>query len=176
MAEPSANPYRSDLPGVGPFYGRDAEIEGLVTALRNGRRALAAVMGGRGMGKTTLALRVKEKLSGIEGTIVHAVALPRREPAQFLAQLESHLGLPLDPLSPGDSIVDAVRATDGDRVVLLLDEIDGLVAAEGGRDLLENLRVAYEALAGKLGIVVFGGSSLRELLTSDVSPFLRTAQ
>lgn len=64
----------------------------------------------------------------------------------------------------------------GDRLVLLLDEIDALVAHEDGRDILENLRIAYEQIGGRLGVVVFGGSKLRELLSSQASPFLRTAQ
>jgi hypothetical protein len=51
-----------------------------------------------------------------------------------------------------------------------------LIGTAEGRALLDNLRIAWEKLNGWLGIVVFGGSALRELLSSDTSPFLRTAR
>lgn len=170
------NPYRSDIPGAGPFVGRANELALLASALHAGRRALAAVMGGRGMGKTALALELQKRLAADPANLVHLVRRPSHDAATFLSQLESLLGVPLDPILPVESIAEAVNALDRPRVVLLLDEIDGLIASEAGRDLLENLRAAYEQLGGRLGIVIFGGSKLRYLLSSEVSPFLRTAQ
>ena len=169
-------PYRSDIPGAGPFVGRKGEIDSLVRSLRTGRRALAAVMGGRGMGKTALALELQKRLATDPRNVVHLIRRPASDGGIFLSQLSSILGLPLDPILPVESIVEAVRALDCSRVVLLLDEIDGLIAADDGRDLLENLRGAYEQLGGRLGVVVFGGSKLRDLLSSEAFPFLRTAQ
>ncbi|AGP35053.1 hypothetical protein BE04_44035 [Sorangium cellulosum] len=170
------NPYRSDIPGEGPFVGRSSEIAQLAGALRTGRRAIAAVMGGRGMGKTALAIELHRRLAADGTKVVHLVRRPSRDAAAFLSQLASILGLPLDPILPVESIVEAIGALDCSRVVLLLDEIDGLIASEAGRDLLENLRAAYEQLGGRLGVVIFGGSRLQDLLSSEVSPFLRTAQ
>ncbi|MGK3965522.1 AAA family ATPase [Sorangium sp. So ce1667] len=170
------NPYRSDIPGVGPFVGRAGELDQLASALRTGRRAIAAVMGGRGMGKTALAIELQKRLTADGTKVVHLVRRPSRDATAFLSQLASILGLPLDPILPVESIVEAVGALDCSRVVLLLDEIDGLIASDSGRDLLENLRAAYEQLGGRLGVVIFGGSRLRDLLSSEVSPFLRTAQ
>ncbi|KYF77270.1 hypothetical protein BE11_17850 [Sorangium cellulosum] len=170
------NPYRSDIPGAGPFVGRTAELDLLASALRTGRRAIAAVMGGRGMGKTALALELQKRLTTDGTRAVHLVRRPSRDAAAFLSQLASILGLPLDPIMPVESIVEAVAALDCSRVVLLLDEVDGLISSDAGRDLLENLRAAYEQLGGRLGLVIFGGSRLQDLLSSEVSPFLRTAQ
>ncbi|MGK3995953.1 AAA family ATPase [Sorangium sp. So ce1024] len=170
------NPYRSDIPGAGPFVGRASELAQLASALRTGRRAIAAVMGGRGMGKTALAIELQKRVAADGTKVVHLVRRPSRDASAFLSQLASLLGLPLDPILPVESIVEAVGALDCSRVVLLLDEIDGLIASDAGRDLLENLRAAYEQLGGRLGIVIFGGSRLQDLLSSEASPFLRTAQ
>lgn len=175
MAEAS-NPYRHDLPGLGPFVGRHTELKELRTSIVVGRNALAAVMGGRGMGKTALAGRLAQELAADDGLSVHVVGRVDRDPRAFVRQLEQCLGTPIDPVVFVDALAHAVQSHQGRRVVLLLDEIDGLIGSDGGRDLLENLRIAYETLSGGLAVVVFGGSRLRELLTSDVSPFLRTAR
>ena len=156
--------------------GRAGELAQLTSALHTGRRAVAAVMGGRGMGKTALAIELQKRLAADGTKVVHFVRRPSKDAAAFFAQLSSILGLPLDPILPVESIVEAVEALDCARVVLLLDEIDGLISSDTGRDLLENLRAAYEQLGGRLGVVIFGGSRLRDLLSSEVSPFLRTAQ
>ncbi len=175
MDEP-ANPYRHDVPGGGPFVGRERELNELRTSIRAGRNALAAVMGGRGMGKTALAGQLRQALAADDHLVVEVIDRVEREPGAFVQQLERCLDASIDPRAFVDTLMHAVRAQRGRRVVLLLDEIDGLIGSEGGRDLLENLRIAYEKLGGGLAVVVFGGSRLRELLTSDVSPFLRTAR
>src|ERR1700710_2278641 len=63
MTSPPSNPYRTDYPGAGFFSGRASEIALLVESMLTGRQSLAAVMGGRGMGKTSLALRIQSELS-----------------------------------------------------------------------------------------------------------------
>jgi len=170
------NPYRPGEPKEAPFVGREKILDDLLDALRSGRRALAAVMGGRGMGKTSLAHQLKRRLE-VEGeSLVRLIARPDSDPRGFLAQLEHALGLPLDPLLPVESLIEAIEAIEQPRAVLVIDEVDNFLRPGFGRDLLENLRAAYEQLGGKLGIVILGGSSLRELLTSQSSPFLRTAR
>jgi hypothetical protein len=133
-------------------------------------------MGGRGMGKTALAMELQKRLAVDKTKVVHLIRNPARDAGLLLSQIELLLGLPLNPIQPVESIVQAIEALDCSRVVLLLDEIDGLIASNSGCDLLENLRAAYEHLGGRLGIVIFGGSRLRDLLSSEASPFLRTAQ
>jgi hypothetical protein len=175
MPIPPSNPYRTDYPGAGSFYGRAAEIAALVESMHTGRQSLAAVMGGRGMGKTSLAIRVLEELEANPSVTVHLVRKVAADPLDFLAQIAVRLGRPIDASCPVESLVAAVRAAPG-RVVLLADEIDGLLASEPGRDLVEALRIAWEELAGKLGLVIFGGSALRSLLGRGSSPFLRAAR
>ena len=172
---PPSNPYRTDYPGAGFFYGRASEIALLVESMRTGRQSLAAVMGGRGMGKTSLAIRVQSKLAGDPGTAVHLIRRASVDPVDFLSQIAVRLGRPLDASLPVESLVEAVRAG-GRRVVLLVDEIDGLIASEPGQGVIEALRIAWEELAGQLGVVVFGGSALRGLLSRGNSPFLRAAR
>lgn len=176
MTSPPSNPYRTDYPGAGSFYGRTSEIALLVDSMRTGRQSLAAVMGGPGMGKTSLALRVQEQLGSDPSLTVHLVRKVSADPLDFLSQLSVRLARPLDASCPVESLVEAVRAAPGRRVVLLADEIDGLITSEQGRDLVESLRIAWEELAGKLGLVVFGGSALRALLNRGNSPFLRAAR
>ena len=176
MTSPPSNPYRTDYPGAGSFYGRASEIAMLVESLRTGRQSLAAVMGGRGMGKTSLAIRVQDELRSDPAVTVHLIRKVSADPIDFLSQLSVRLARPIDPSCPVESLVEAVRATAGSRIVLLADEIDGLIASEQGRELVEALRIAWEELAGKLGLVIFGGSALRTLLNRGNSPFLRAAR
>lgn len=176
MTSPPSNPYRTDYPGAGSFFGRASEIAVLVDSLRTGRQSLAAVMGGRGMGKTSLAIRIQDEIRADPGVTVHFIRKVSADPLDFLSQLSVRLARPIDASCPVESLVEAVRAAPGRRVVLLADEIDGLIATEQGRDLVESLRIAWEELAGKLGVVVFGGSALRSLLNRGSSPFLRAAR
>lgn len=173
---PPENPYRTDFPGQAPFVGRRDELERLGRSLRRGRRSIAAVMGGRGMGKTCLALELERRLlaDGVERVVL--IRQPEGDPLRFFAQLGKALGRDLDPGLPTDSIVEAVEGHRARRFVLLIDEIERLLVTELGLVLLDNLRIAWEQLGGRLGVVIFGGSALRKLLISDASPFLRSAQ
>jgi hypothetical protein len=171
------NPYRTDIPGVGPFYGRDEEISLLIDAVRNRRSAIAAIMGGRGMGKTTFALMLKKRLLEHEGLQdVYLIRRPEAKPENFLAQLGTCLKFEINENLPTDSLIEAVDATESKRVVFIIDEVEALINREEGRSLLSNIRIAYEELGGRLAVFILGGSSLRDLLSSDTSPFLRTAQ
>jgi energy-coupling factor transporter ATP-binding protein EcfA2 len=169
------NIYYADRAADKHFFGRGEHIAGLERALTTGRRAIAAVMGGRGMGKSSLV----QKIEGLLGrhSDVFAIRIDRPQSAVSIATaLEKALGRPIDPDDPASSLLDAVRQPSAPRVVLLIDEVELALRAEFGNDLLENLRVAYDGSKGRLGVVIFGGSKLRQLLTSGASPFLRAAQ
>ena len=171
------NPYRTDFPGAAPFYGREHELERLCQAMEAGRRSLAAVMGGRGMGKTSFALRLAELLGRADGHLVCQITPEAKaEPEAFLAQLGQELGADFQTGLVTASIVDVVSALNVRRVTLFIDEVERLLTTARGVALLENLRTVWEKLHGKLGIIVLGGSKLRELLLGDASPFLRSAQ
>jgi hypothetical protein len=170
------NPYRTDFPGQGPFYGRSNELSFLERAIENGRRSIAAIMGGRGMGKTSFAIELQRRLHAREISAVHLIRRPDPSPEAFLDSLGRCLGASLDALAPVDSLVQAVRTSPSSRVVLLIDEIEALLTARNGPLFLDNLRIAWEQLLGKLGIIILGGSALRDLLASNTSPFLRSAE
>lgn len=61
------------------------------------------------------------------------------------------------------------------RIVVLIDEVEALISAGGDAEALDQLRVVCEQTGGQLGVIIFGGSRLQELLQNDCSPFLRTA-
>lgn len=56
--------FRTDLPEEAHFVGRAQEIADLVAAMTEGVNSIAAVMGGRGMGKSSLLRRVERELKG----------------------------------------------------------------------------------------------------------------
>jgi hypothetical protein len=99
-------------------------------------------MAGRGMGKTSLALRVHAELAAGASTEVHLIRKASADPLDFLAQIAVRLGQPLDASLPVESLVEAVRAASAERVTLIADEIDALLASAPGRSLLEALRIA----------------------------------
>jgi hypothetical protein len=121
---PHGNPYRTDYPGAGVFCGRASEIALLVHALRTGRQSLAAIMAGRGMGKTSLALRVHAELAAGVSCEVHLIRKASADPLDFLSQIAVRLGSPLDAALPVESLVEAVRAAGAGRVT-------GIARSEG---------------------------------------------
>lgn len=175
MVDPAVNPYRSDAPANEWFVGRDAELAAAVRAITSGRQALMAFMGGRGMGKSSLLRAIEARVSAEPGIAVLRFDRPPRDPKVLAQKLCSVVG---GSASPDDltTLGPALRVAGQPRLCVLIDEIEVLLDAPLGSDLLENLRVAYENAPGSLAVLVFGGSKLRKLLASDASPFLRTAR
>lgn len=168
-----ANPYAEAL---APFFGRQRELDELERDLTRGASALGAVMGGRGMGKTSIARVLGERLRRHSDCELHWWPLtpPNRE--DFLLKLGRSLSFEFTGRVFDEEVQEAIRGRPARRVVMLLDEVDGLISSPTGRLFLESIRVAWEQLHGRLGVVILGGSSLYELLESNVSPFLRNAR
>jgi len=120
MAEPH-NPYRLDAPGRAPFFGRADDLERLQRALRSGRNAMAAVMGGRGMGKTALLVRLRERLERDPELEVMTVERVPTGPSDFVGVLSKKLGRSLDPCLPLDATV-VHRAPAGPSGISLVSE------------------------------------------------------
>jgi hypothetical protein len=167
------NPYRPDLPASDLFTGRAEERRRLREALGSGTPGVVAVMGGRGMGKTTLARTAEADAAA--SVQVAFVARPK-EPRDVLNDLGDALGGKLNARMLSRSIVQRIQQLRRP-VALVIDEVEGLLQHEHGADLLENLRVAREdpRVGILLRVVVLGGSKLRDLLQSELSPFLRSA-
>ena len=170
--EARGNPYRPEQPAVELFFGRRVERERLGVALKTGAEGIAAIMGGRGMGKTSLAQRLRADLGGD----LRVAWVPRpRGPADVLRALERALGGAIQADLLDYSIADLLR--DGAApLVLIIDEVEGILSADDGPDLLEGLRVTREQpeVGDRLRILVMGGSMLRDLLERELSPFLRS--
>lgn len=165
--------FLTDLPDVEHFAGRAHEIAKLMGAMTEGFNSIAAVMGGRGMGKSSLLRRVERELDGHPIKVVRVDAPGHA--AAMLARLTTALQVDLQPYALEEGLRSAIRARNLP-IGLLIDEVESLIADPEGIGLLNNLRSAYENLGGLLRIAVFGGTGLRRLLQVNVSPFLRTCR
>lgn len=170
-----SNPY-TDLPTSELFYGREELLTPLVEAMNSGRRAIAAVTGGRGMGKSSLSRKLEQRLDPFADVFTVRIDHPGSTAAAFTRQLSQKLGHPIDPDDIEGSLLSKLRQPSEPRLVLIIDEIEAVLREDFGIPLLENLRIAYQNAGRRLGIVILGGSMLRVLLSSDASAFLRSAQ
>ncbi len=170
MVDGVENPYRTDKVAKTLFVGREALLTELCDAVRSGRNAVRAVMGGRGMGKSSLAGQLGKHLAADALTIVESGT------ARVVA---SKIGKALDAdLATGDFVevlVAAVLQHPKGRVAVVLDEVEKLLDDPEGIGFLDNLREAYERADGRLALLVLGGTRVRDLLMGEASPFLRIA-
>ena len=176
MTNQSRNPYHPDLPRTAPFYGRGKLLEFLVRRILEEDNCIAAVMGGRGMGKTALATHIANRVLEGDRARVHMIERPGSDPIVFVEKLAARLGAAIDHRVFDDSLVEALAEAGPKRHLILIDEVEDLLRTAAGRTLLDNLRTVRERVGARLGVIVFGGSELRRLLSSDTSPFLRAAE
>jgi hypothetical protein len=171
MAEPDENPYRTDRVAESPvFVGRGALLGTISSTVRTHRNAIHAVMGGRGMGKSSFARRLQHEIGPDALTVVTSGRLERVTRA-----IDQALSITLSTGDPVSALADAPARQASGRVLIVLDEIEMLMEAEPGLAFLDNLREAYEQAGGHLGVVVLGGTRVRDLLLDKGSPFLRIA-
>ncbi|MBI5514279.1 MAG: ATP-binding protein [Deltaproteobacteria bacterium] len=170
MLEGVENPYRRDRVADALFVGREALLAELAGAVRAGRNAIRAVMGGRGMGKSSLARQLQKSLGTDALTIIASGSVQRTA-----AEIGRALGVSLDTGDPVETLVGGVAARPTRRVALVLDEVERLLRDGDGLALLDNLREAYEHSQGRLAVLVLGGTEIRDLLVDQASPFLRIA-
>ena len=168
MVDGIENPYRSDLPVDALFVGREALLAELCAAVRSERNTVRAVMGGRGMGKSSLALQLRVRLA------TDALPVLVSGSAQQVAEeIGRALTIDLGARHPVETLVAAVKQHPKGRVVVVLDEVERLLGGPEGIGLLDNLRKAYELARGKLALFVLGGTAVRDLIEDQASPFLR---
>ena len=120
------------------FFGREKQIEGLVSLLRNGEK-LVTLTGNGGAGKTRLALEVAHRLTDEFDQRVFFVPLaPLFDPALSLAAIRDAMKLPASSdLSPVTQIATAFA---NQRLLVVIDNFEQLV--EGGASRLQTLREA----------------------------------
>jgi hypothetical protein len=170
MVDGVENPYRTDREADALFVGRNALIAELVAAVRDGRNAIRAVMGGRGMGKSSLARQLEKRLGSDALTVV--VSGNVRKVASVLGRA---LKVDLNTDDPVDALVQSARQPAAGRVAIILDEVERVLGDPAGILFLDNLREAYERAAGSLALLILGGTGVRDLLMDEASPFLRIA-
>ena len=170
MVDGVENPYRTDRVAGTLFVGREALLAELCDAVRSGRNAVRAVMGGRGMGKSSLAGQLGNRLAADALTIVASGSARK---------VASKIGRALNAdLAAGDFVevlVAAIKQHPKGRVAVVLDEVEKLLGDPEGIGFLDNLREAYERADGRLALLVLGGTAVRDLLVDEASPFLRIA-
>jgi len=164
------NPYRRDRIAEALFVGREELLGELVGSIRAGRNMIRAVMGGRGMGKSSLAKQLAKRLDGEARTVVVA-----GDPPRVIARVGEALGVDLVAGDTVRTLVAAVKQVTEHRVVLVLDEIEKILDHPQGIGLLDNLREAYESAEDRLALIVLGGTRVHGLLRDSASPFLRIA-
>jgi len=169
MVDGVTNPYRTDRVAEDLFVGRDDLLANLLRSARTGRNSIHAVMGGRGMGKSSLARQIARQYGREATVVVSSGAAARVE-----ADVSKALGASLEG-AVVESLVRAVEAAASRRVLLVLDEVERLLEDPDGIGLLDNLREAYERADGALAVFVLGGTKVQELLRGNASPFLRIA-
>lgn len=168
MVDDIENPYRADRIAEALFVGREALITELCTVVCSGRSAVRAVMGGRGMGKSSLTKQLELRLAPHALTVVASGRAQRTA-----AQIGEALGVDLGVINPASAIVAVIKRHPRGRVVIIMDEVEHLLGDPTGRGLLDNLREAYERADGKLALFVLGSTAVRDLLEDQASPFLR---
>jgi len=167
MANGVENPYRTDKVADALFVGRERLLATLCAAVRSERNAIRAVIGGRGMGKSSLAAQLKVRLGADALTVVASGTAQR-----IAREIGEALGVAVAVDTPVEALVTAARKG---RVALVLDEIEKVRGDPAGIGFLDNLREAYVLAGGRLALIVLGGTAVYELLVDQASPFLRIA-
>jgi hypothetical protein len=170
MVSSSDNPYRTDLVADATFVGRERLIIEIVESVREGRNSLHAVMGGRGMGKSSFAQQLNRRI----GNDAHSMVVSGKV-QHLTAKIDEGFKTNLAAGDPVRELANVPSRHPSGSALLIIDEIEKTLADPHGRHFLDHLRDAYERTGGRFGVVVLGGTRVRDLLLADWSPFLRIA-
>lgn len=138
-----------------PLIGRDGELGDLLDLLSSGRVRLVTLTGPGGVGKTRLATEVMQRVADTFGggaTFIDLAAV--REPALVLPRIASALGVAEGTTAAEELLDRVVGHLTGRRVLLVLDNLEQVLAAAP--------RVAdLVALAGGLTVLATSRAPLR---------------
>jgi hypothetical protein len=140
-------------PSTDPLLGRSGLLDEVVSSLRKGR--IFCLRGGRGMGKTSFAMKVKNILETEHELETRLILLPEGDD---LEKQKNQLSPEMDKLD-----------------VLIMDEADIILEHSWGKAFYRWLAVYQQNRVSPLGILVVGGAKLDELRYDYGSPFFRVA-
>ena len=154
------------------FFGREAEIKSIMRTIEEKSFAL---VGGRKIGKTSILIKLGRMLGEMPGYLpFHLDCQAVRDQGAFYEAIASRWGVQL-PEAVGSTSFDRVLAAIQDRagpgqIVFLLDEVDGLLAQDAGRN--EPLFRAFRALSqeNRCRFVFCGERVLSDQLQDGSSP------
>jgi hypothetical protein len=167
MVDGVENPYSAAHLAESLFVGRELLLADLCGAVRSGRSSVRAVMGGRGMGKSSLARRLEARLAPDALVVVASGTAP-----EVTAEICRVLDVDLTGGLAG-ALAGAVKQCPRARAAIIIDEVERVLKSPGGDVLFDNLRRAYERAERRLALIVLGGTAVRDLLEDEASPFLR---
>ncbi len=148
MVEGLENPYRADRIADTLFVGREGLLAELMATIKSRRNAIHAVMGGRGMGKSSFAKQLKMRLDSDVLTIITSGNVKR-----VASTLGHELGLNLDVDDPVDALVAATKRA---CVAVVLDEVDLAVQrASAPGEVATQLPTAIQEAESKLHSIAF---------------------
>ncbi len=115
------------------FVGRQDEVEALGALIAENGRRCVSLIGGAGVGKTRLALRLAEDLwrHFRDGVVWVELSEDTRSGSDLLMTIANHLGVHLDPASP-EPANDLARSLASSELLLVLDncEVSPAVASQ----------------------------------------------
>ncbi|MGW6331520.1 ATP-binding protein [Nocardia rhamnosiphila] len=118
------------------FMGREAELRKIADLLRDGVQMITLI-GPGGVGKTTLAERALDEQSGVPKAEVHWSRLADVARGSDIESVAAHVlwsitGAPCSGRPAGAELVRLLRATPGERMVLVLDSCEHVLAGVSG--------------------------------------------
>ena len=189
------NPYSWSTVNPNIFYGRDRLLGELMTYLPGSPRASFAIAGGRRMGKTTLLRRVEQELrAGMEqwragGLFIIPIymdghVLPKTPEGVWgylLRQLQTWLpDLKAPPLADYAAFQETLSGmlstlSERPRVVVMFDEVEGIIESSWGVDFFENWRafLSNTPEMSEYVTAVFAGARDLEALSNDITSPLK---
>jgi predicted ATPase/DNA-binding winged helix-turn-helix (wHTH) protein len=158
-------------PQITRVVGREILIDALVQEVT--RRRLLSLVGPGGIGKTTVALAIAERVSGAFDALAFVDLSPIQDRNQMSAGVATALGLNLRPQQ--DPVEEIAVAVEGRRVLLLLDNCEHLVDLAAG--FVENLlgrAAGVTILATTRELLRAAGEWVHQLTPLEAPPYSST--
>jgi len=158
-------------PQITRIVGREILVDALAREVA--RRRLLSLVGPGGIGKTTVALAIAERVSGAFDATAFVDLSPIQDANQMSASVAAALGL--NVRSQQDPVEEIAAAVDGQRVLLLFDNCEHLVDLAAGfvEDLLGRA-TSVTILATTRELLRAAGEWVHQLAPLEAPPYSPT--